>query len=149
MPTFETYSVPAEDRTSFLLVLAALVRSDSVVAVIERAAIERTMSVWGTSADAAERVRSVMDGAVPALPLDLTTFQHQRTRLLLIQELVVLAHLDGRYGSEERAFVGDACRHFGVSDGRREQIEDWVLEGVLWMRRGEDLLSPEVGDGTI
>ncbi|MDP3208678.1 MAG: TerB family tellurite resistance protein [Rhodoglobus sp.] len=90
---------------------------------------ETRTSAWNATRDTADVIRG------------LATIQDPVRRRALIKDLVLLAHADGEYTSEERAFIQGVNEAFGHRQEFVARVEDWVRRGDAWQQEGVDLCT--------
>lgn len=68
-------------------------------------------------------------------------FENKKQSLIFIQEALQLSYIDNRYDKNERKIIHAIAKINKISVGAVKQIEDWVLDGMLWKKAGEELLN--------
>ena len=68
-------------------------------------------------------------------------FQRPDSRVIVLQELLRLAHLDGFFNKDEKSLIMHVAALMGVPPEFLKKIDNWVLDGIEWMIRGEELLD--------
>lgn len=137
----DAYVVPEQDRAPFLKAMAHVAAADSDPTE-QRGGILDVAHRWGLAPDVIDDVERALSGE-GSLEDDFGSFSDPRTPYILLQELVTLAYLDGRYLEPEKAAVRGIASRLGVSEQRVEDLEAWAQQGVEWRRRGAELLQPE------
>ena len=68
-------------------------------------------------------------------------FDTAESRVIVLQELIRICHLDGLFVDDERSAIVDVAAMFGVPMSLLQELENWVVEGLRWSLRGEELLE--------
>lgn len=68
-------------------------------------------------------------------------FQSPASRVIVLQELFRLARLDGNFTIIEQSVLLDIASMMGFPMELVQKIENWVVDGLEWTLRGEDLLD--------
>lgn len=68
-------------------------------------------------------------------------FQRPESRVIVLQELLRLAHIDGHFKKDEKSLIIQVATLMGVPHEFLKKIDDWVLDGIEWTLRGERLLE--------
>ncbi len=68
-------------------------------------------------------------------------FQRPESRIVVLQELLRLAHLDGIFNKDEKSLILHVAALMEVPPEFVKEIDDWVLGGIEWTLRGERLLK--------
>lgn len=63
--------------------------------------------------------------------------------LFFLREAVQLCHIDGVYHDNEKEAIKNITQELNISLSTLKEIEDWVVEGMLWRAKGDLLLSME------
>lgn len=63
------------------------------------------------------------------------------SRAIVLQELLRLTHLDGILNEGERAAIFSVAEQMGFPDEVVHQLDAWVVDGLRWVLRGEELLE--------
>jgi hypothetical protein len=71
-------------------------------------------------------------------------FESKRQALFFLKEGIQLCYVDGHYGLEEKRLIEEKAAKLGVSVESVKKIEAWVLEGIEWSNKGDQLLELEV-----
>ena len=68
-------------------------------------------------------------------------FQNPESRVIVLQELLRVAHLDGFFNNDEKSLIMHVATLMGVPPDFLDRIDKWVLDGIEWMIQGEELLD--------
>jgi hypothetical protein len=71
-------------------------------------------------------------------------FKDKKEELFFIRECIQLCYVDGHYHEEEKMLIRKMTEQLNIRIDSLEKIEEWVLEGIEWSNRGEELLYLEV-----
>jgi uncharacterized tellurite resistance protein B-like protein len=63
------------------------------------------------------------------------------SRAIVLQEMLRLSHLDGLFTERERAAILAIAELMGVPVSIVHKLDQWVVDGLRWVWRGEDLLD--------
>lgn len=63
------------------------------------------------------------------------------SRAIVLQELLRMSHLDGIISQGERAAILAIAEEMGFPAGVIHRLDEWVVEGLRWVWKGEDLLD--------
>ena len=68
-------------------------------------------------------------------------FESASSRFIALQEMLRLAHIDGLFSHGEQAVILDMAELMGVPEDLVRKADAWVLNGLKWVWRGEELLE--------
>lgn len=71
-------------------------------------------------------------------------FDSKKQGLFFLKEGIQLCYVDGHYGDKEKELIREKAFKLGISLEHVHKIEEWVLEGIEWSNRGDQLLELEV-----
>jgi len=63
------------------------------------------------------------------------------SRAIILQELLRMSHLDGIISQGEQAAVLAIAGEMGFPETVVHRLDEWVVEGLRWVWKGEDLLD--------
>lgn len=63
------------------------------------------------------------------------------SRAIVLQELLRLSHLDGIISQGEHAAILAIAGEMGFTEAVVHKLDEWVVDGLRWVWRGEDLLD--------
>jgi uncharacterized tellurite resistance protein B-like protein len=128
-----TDELTAHQKRMLMELLISLAKSDGKVGEIENEAIE----------DYAELMDVPLEELSGSFTIaELTPhFDTPASRVAVIEELCRMARLDGRLGDSEQGIIIDVAHRLGISPDLVTRIDDWVVDGMRWMARGEDLIA--------
>ena len=55
--------------------------------------------------------------------------------------MISIAFLDGRYKSEEKQAIRAVATKLNIGEARVVELEKWIDEGTVWLKRGEKLFQ--------
>ena len=121
------------EQTALLELLIHLAKSDGAVEDIENEILEQY----------ADLVEVDLDSLSGELPLEeiLPQFESPTSKLIAVQELLRLAHLDGYFYDDEKRSIREVADRLGVPANLLQKADAWVVDGLNWMCRGEELLE--------
>lgn len=130
--------VDETDRFPFLKALAHIAAADDSVDLDEKRMVEQYADAWDLGADAKAEVQDLIRTQSSMELHELVSeFSESRTRFLLVQELMRLAHADGTYGEAERKEIAKIAHRMGMSEDQFREVEKWVGRGQAWGTVGE------------
>ena len=71
-------------------------------------------------------------------------FNNKKQALFFIREGIQVCYVDGQYTELERDMIYDMGDLLGIGKEKIVEIENWALEGIRWVERGNKLLEVEV-----
>jgi len=71
----------------------------------------------------------------------ITRFESPASGAIAIQELLRLSHLDGEFASGEQDAIYEIAELMGFDPDYVEQLDRWVVDGLNWVWRGEELVG--------
>jgi len=74
-------------------------------------------------------------------------FDTPESRVAAVQELCRLARLDGEFAKLERDAILQVGTRFGFSPELVGRIDAWVVEGMQWVARGDELIEEAANAG--
>lgn len=69
------------------------------------------------------------------------TFNNMVSRVIVLQELLRLSHLDGFFSDDEQSAILDLAAMMKIPMSMLERVDQWVQDGISWSMRGEDILE--------
>lgn len=136
------FSVPEEDRAAFAKIMAYLAQVDGEISLEEKHIMDDMIYAWNLDENSIYEIYEILEKG-SSLDLLLGKFKNTKTGYLLIQELITLAHIDGKYDEQEKRTIDKISAELRVSKKRVENLEQWVEDGIAWRNRGIDLIQPE------
>ena len=71
----------------------------------------------------------------------LPAFDTSVSRVAAVQELFRLAHIDGFFSEDEKRVIRQVADLLGMPDSLVNEIDAWVVDGLRWVWRGEELVE--------
>lgn len=137
METFQTIDA----RENFLRGLAILSTVDNEVDDVEIKFFTdaaRGMELPPDSIKSIAEILSMTPSESTKIPL---LFNNKNQCLLFIREAIQLCYANGNYTENERDYVIKVAKMFNVPMSSVCELENWVIEGMSWSRKGDDLLK--------
>ncbi len=128
-----------EQREAFLNAIAHVAWADGGIAGAEEAFVEGVASIYELSDEAVKRV--MKPKAENEILSEVTKIDDPTIQLCLIRELFSLGYADGDLSDREILVIGKIAEVLDVPMDKVEEISDWVLEGIEWQERGEELFK--------
>lgn len=122
-----------EEQHALLELLIYMAKTDGKVHDVEEEILHQY-------ADLVEVDFDSLDGSQTPHDL-LPRFLTPTSRTVVLQELLRLSHLDGYFAEDEKAAVLDIAEQMQLPREFVAEIDAWVVEGLRWVLRGEDLLD--------
>lgn len=136
----ELFGLPEDVKVSMIKALLSLAGKDGAVDLSESGFIQRVIEDAGLTDSQFDEARKVFREK-PTRESLLEPIKAAGKGRLLIQQLLLLAHVDGEYHSNEKAVIQDSSAYFGFDKEWFETIEKWAQEGSDWWARGMGLLG--------
>ena len=73
-------------------------------------------------------------------------FSSRYLAVFFMQEAFQLCIVDGTFDAEEKLEIAQIGDELGISKEDRERIHSWIMEGMEWRRRGEELVDEIAGE---
>lgn len=126
-----------EAKVNFLLGLVRVANSDGIQDLKELQFYQQTAAVLGLTTEEIERINKSWNdpGSIEI------TFETGEQKMFFFVEAIQLCWIDGVYTDSERNEVNKLAEELGISSSAINSVEDWVLEGMEWNKRGDSLLS--------
>ena len=70
-------------------------------------------------------------------------FDSVKQALFFLREGLQICYVEGQYHEAEKEMMREMALKLDVSEGKLEQLEKWVLEGLEWSERGDKILEME------
>jgi len=121
------------EQQALMEMLIALAKSDGQVKNVEREVLEEYAELVGVDFASLSGDKYLEDLV--------EEFERPESRVIVLQELLRLAHLDGLFAEEEQEDILYVAELMGVPVGMVKKIETWVVDGLKWVWRGEALLD--------
>jgi uncharacterized membrane protein YebE (DUF533 family) len=122
-----------EQRAALMELLIHLAKADGKVDDIETRLLEQYAYLTGVEACAFNNHATIKELVAP--------FTTPDARIAVLQELIRLSHYNNYFSDEEQSAIVDVAALMGLPMDLLAQIEDWVMEGIDWERRGENLVK--------
>ena len=113
--------------------LISLAKADGKIVELERNVLQDYAALLGVS-------MNDLDGDFELSELT-PYFESPESRVIAIEELCRLARLDGDFAEDERAAILDVAEAMDISPDLVSRIDEWVLDGLRWVGRGEELID--------
>ncbi len=126
---------PNEQRVLMEL-LVYMARADGQVADAEREVLHQYADLVRVDFDE-------IDGDLSPEEL-VPHFTSPESRVIVLAELFRLSHLDGLFSDGEQSAILEIASLMGVPMMLLREIEQWVVEGLQWVWRGEEILEQAV-----
>ncbi len=125
-----------DEQHALLELMACLARADGRLHDIERELLADYAELFNVQLGDV-----ICDCEADSLETLAAQFQRPESRIIVLQELLRLAHLDGIFKKDEKALILKVAGLMGVPPEFLKKIDDWVLAGIEWTLDGERLLD--------
>jgi uncharacterized tellurite resistance protein B-like protein len=120
-------------QTAMMELLIYMAKTDGSIAEIERDVLQRYSELLNVDT-------SLLRGDLTPEEL-IVRFDTPASRVILLQELLRIAHLDGYFTDAEMSAIVDVAALMGFPMFFLEKINDWVKQGLQWVLSGERLID--------
>ena len=69
------------------------------------------------------------------------SFDSSREKMFFLIQVIQLCWINGEYSGAEKTEVAQIAEELSISKNAVTEVEKWVEEGIIWNKRGDDLLS--------
>jgi len=122
-----------DEQHVLLELLIHIARADGKVEDVEREILENYASIVEVD------FKSLKGTLTPAELLPRLT--GATSRAIVLQEMLRLSHIDGVLSRGERDAIISIAGAMGFSEEVIHKLDQWVVDGLQWVWRGEDLLD--------
>ncbi len=124
-----------EEKRALVKTMAYFAHIDGKVASEEAELLEMAAKKCGM--DVGDAWKDVVSSGVEQ---ELACFRTERSKRILVQELIALGYADGRYFHLEKEAVNRVAAMLGLDRDTVERIEAWVRQGSDWSKDGYGLI---------
>ncbi len=125
-------NLTVEQRLMLMELLIAMAKVDGRIAAVEGEMLEGYAELMGLSLEEVSGDMSIAELA--------PHFDTPESQVTAIQELCRVARLDGDFAESERMAILDIAARMGIPAQLVGRIDEWVVEGMRWVERGDDLV---------
>lgn len=129
-----------ESKLSFMRGLIYLAKADGEIDESEKVFFTQAAATLNMNENSMAQVNERIESADNELVLN---FDDKKQSLFLIREAIQLCYVDGKYDDNEKSAIAEMSRQLNVSTSKVNEIENWVIEGINWSRRGESIIELE------
>lgn len=127
----------SDEQHAMLELLIYMAKADGKVVDIEQQILENYATLVEVEFD------DLRDDATPEDVIP--RLRTQVSRAIVLQELLRLSHLDGLFTERERSAILEIAEIMGIPLAMVHKLDEWVVDGLRWVWRGEDLLDEVEG----
>ncbi len=120
-----------EEELALVKTMAHFANADGKITSEEMVLLEGAAAKCGVEADDV-----LKDVAQINLEETLAPVQTDKSRRIVIQELITIGYADGHFFQVEKDAVNNVASILGVDNDTVGRIETWVQEGVDWSKKG-------------
>jgi len=121
------------EQRALMELLIHLAKADGIVEDIEDAVLHEYADLVSIDFD-------TLDGNLDIEEL-VPQFESPESKLIVLQQLIRLSHLDGHFTKPEKETILRIAEKMNVPLHILQQVDAWVVEGLRWVLRGEELLE--------
>lgn len=125
-------NLTAEQKKSFFILAKKLVIADSIIAPEE----EDMLSLMKREMNLEFDVENVNAYDTKELCKE---FTDRNLKISVLVELINLGYVDKEYCEEEKIFVKDVAKEFGIPDDKLVLCEDWVTKKIALFKEVEKI----------
>ena len=70
-----------------------------------------------------------------------SNINNDQSRIIIFQELLQLAYIDGDYCEIEKDFLNEIAKYFSIKAEKFVEIERWIKSGLVWTANGHKILT--------
>lgn len=123
----------ANEQRALMELLVYLAKADGKVEDIEEAVLHEYADLVAVDFDS-------LDGNLGIEEL-VPQFETPESKLIVLQQLIRLSHLDGQFTKPEKETILRIAERMGVPLHVLQEVDGWVLDGLRWVLRGEELME--------
>lgn len=127
----------SDEQYAMLELLIYMAKADGKVVDIEQQILENYATLVEVE------FSDLRDDATPEDVIP--RLRSQVSRAIVLQELLRLSHLDGLFTERERSAILEIAEIMGLPLAMVHKLDEWVVDGLRWVWRGEDLLDEVEG----
>lgn len=125
-----------DSKINFLKGLIRIAKCDSVIDDNEQRFYNQaayTMGLGQEDTQLLEECRN-MEGKIDIF------FESSKEKMFFLTQAVQLCWIDGGYTDSEKVEIHCLAEEMGISQSALEAVEDWAYEGIVWNKKGDELL---------
>lgn len=134
---FEEILKTAESRDNFMKGLVCLAKADGVISEEESQYFIEAAYNMGLSEGQVEEIKNCMESKERIQ----VSFDSMAEKALFFREAIQLCAIDVAYTKEEREEIQRLADMMDVDKALIQEIEAWVMEGMDWKKRGDELVN--------
>lgn len=70
-------------------------------------------------------------------------FENKQQSLFFLREAIQLCYVDNGYTDNEKCMILKLAKMLEVNEEIVNKIEEWVVEGIKWSKKGEQIINME------
>lgn len=138
--TSDLYQLPESAKLGFITALLAVANADGTIDLSESSFLQRVIESAEVSEEQLFEARKVLLEP-PDLDVILQDISDPSVARLLVQQLILLAHINGEYHEKEKSFIASVARHFQFEAKWLAGVEAWAQDGMNWLQRGRRFIA--------
>jgi len=136
-PLLSIYETP-DSRFNFLKGCIRLATSDGVISADEQNFITNASIALELTKAQQDQLLSIASEKCKKIKIK---FENTKQKIIFMKEAIHLCYSDGHYADVERVEIAAIAKELKVSDSAVSEIEDWVVQGMDWVKAGQVLLE--------
>lgn len=121
-----------EEKFGLIQLIAAIAQSDGKITNEEEVFINNYANEHGIVFDINSNID--ISGACSSI-------KTPKAKVVALQEIIKMALVDGHYADEERNGALAISNMFSLSLEKFNEIEEWVIQGQSWVKKGEEMIA--------
>lgn len=121
-----------EEKFGLLQLITAIAQADGEISHEEEVFINSYANEHGISFN----INSEID-----ISSACSSINTPKAKIIALQEIIKMALIDGHYANEERNGALAISNMLSLSSEKFNEIEEWVIQGQSWVKKGEEMLS--------
>ena len=91
-----------------------------------------------------EQIQHELEGLVRSKENSINiSFEGKKQALFFLREGLQICYAEGQYYQAEKDMINEMADILGISSVTVDKIEQWVVEGIDWVKRGDEILEME------
>lgn len=129
----------AQEKTTFVRALLFLIKADGHVDERERALIHEIVNIYGFKEDM-KALGSPMTEEIILSEIGANVRERSKA-LLLLRELLIMAHIDDKLEDKELDFVEKTAKILNIEEEKVLAVNDLVLDRKLWLLKSAKVME--------
>ncbi|MDC1067745.1 hypothetical protein OAQ99_01150 [Candidatus Kapabacteria bacterium] len=127
-----------DSKQNFLKGIISLIWADGVIKIEEDEFLKDLSLHLKLTTEQLTQLYSLLKDDNAELALK---FENDIQRLVFLKEGIQLCYIDGNYDSREKKMMRDYSKQFNISEEFITNLENWVIDGLAWYKKGLELFG--------